>query len=118
MNLQRHFRAALLMVLATEALPQEPECMNDAQCKGEQICVRATCRIPQLFELFPGASTPTPGLYRYVIKTTRADCINRGGQLERRKTDEPKDERPAEVARCVLPVGVKPEGADPERKPR
>ena len=112
----QHYLVALLTVVASGALAQSPECMNDGQCKGEQICVRATCRIPQLFELFPGASTPTPGLYRYVIKTTRADCIKRGGRPE--KTDEPKDERPAEIARCVLPVGAKPVGADPERKPR
>jgi hypothetical protein len=116
MNLQRYFLAALLMVCATEALPQKPECMNDSQCKGERICLRSTCTTPRLHELFPGASTPAPGLFLYVIQTTRADCIKRGGDVietqQRRKADKARD---TEVARCLLPADTRPEEKNAEK---
>jgi putative hemolysin len=113
MNMRRHFLVALVMVWAAEALPQQPECMNDSQCDGERICLRSTCATPQLHELFPGASTPTPGLFRYVIKTTRADCIKRGGDVIGTKQKKKADE--TEVARCLLPGGTRPEEKKAEK---
>lgn len=102
MSSYEHYVAALLIALAQDAAAESAACMSDMQCKGEQICVRATCSIPQVSEMMPAGSSGRVTRFissRYVVKTTRADCVKRGGEHEAGEATE--------VTRCMLPSSAK-----------
>jgi hypothetical protein len=57
MSSYEHCVAALLIAFVQGAAAESGACMSDMQCKGERICVRATCSIPQVSEMMPAGSS-------------------------------------------------------------